>query len=82
MHCAVMINNNNLQVYLVTGGSRDKNYLDSTELLLPSATSWSFSAALPSPRGELKGATLDNKVVMTGGTNNDMSMCLRQTLKK
>ena len=71
MHCDVMINNNNnnVQVLLVTGGS-DGNVLDSTELLLPSATSWTTSGALPSPRYWLRGATLDNKVVITG-TNSD-----------
>ena len=60
-----------MQVLLVTGG-QDSNfdYLDSTELLLPSATSWTTSAALPSPRYYLRGATLDNKVVITG-TNSD-----------
>ena len=72
MHCVVMISNNIvLQVLLVTGGSDGDiftggSYLDSTELLLPSATSWSYSAALPSPRVYLRGATLDNKVIMTG----------------
>ena len=45
--------------------------LDSTELLLPSATSWTYSAALPSPRWQLRGATLNNKVVVTG-TNMDV----------
>ena len=54
----------------MTGGSGDSGYLDSTELLLPSATSWSYSAALPSPLSSLRGATLDNKVVITG-TNSD-----------
>ena len=63
--------NNDVQVLLVTGGyDKNFNYLDSTELLLPSATSWSYSAALPSPRYGLRGATLDNKVIMTG-TNSD-----------
>ena len=60
-----------MQVLLVTGGSSSSTqYLDSTELLLPSATFWTISAALPSPRDSLKGATLDNKVIMTG-TNID-----------
>ena len=58
-----------MQVLLVTGGAK-VDLLDSTELLLPSATSWSYSAALPSPRVYLRGATLDNKVIMTG-TNSD-----------
>ena len=59
MHCVVMMNNINVQVLLVTGGYGG-GYLDSTELLLPSATSWTTSAALPSPRNYLRGATLDN----------------------
>ena len=59
-----------MQVLLVTGGY-DGNRLDSTELLLPSATSWTYSAALPSPRWQLRGATLNNKVVVTG-TNMDV----------
>ena len=81
MHCVVMISNNIvLQVLLVTGGSDGDiftggSYLDSTELLLPSATSWSYSAALPSPRYRPRGATLGNKVVVTGGTNIDTLRC-------
>ena len=64
-----------IQVLLVTGGFTYDTYwnwnaLDSTELLLPSDTSWSYSAPLPSPRYYLRGATLDNKVIMTG-TNMD-----------
>ena len=60
-----------MQVLLVTGGlDSNGNRLDSTELLLPSATSWTYSAALPSPRTRLRGATLNNKVVVTG-TNMD-----------
>ena len=54
----------------MTGGVGGGYVLDSTELLLPSATSWTFSGALPSPRWDLRGATLDNKVVITG-TNMD-----------
>ena len=52
--------------------ANEDDYLDSTELLLPSATSWNIidSAVLPSPRYRLRGATLDNKVVITG-TNSD-----------
>ena len=56
---------------MVTGGGTNFGItLDSTELLLPSATSWTYSAALPSPRWFLSGATLNNKVVVTG-TNID-----------
>ena len=72
-----MINNINVQVMMVTGGYNSRstttgylNTLDSTELLLPSATAWTYSDPLPSPRYHLRGATLDNKVVITG-TNSD-----------
>ena len=57
---------------MVTGGytttvGHGWDYLDTTELLLPSATSWLYSYAnLPSPRYRLRGATLNNKIVMTG----------------
>ena len=68
-----MINNNNdyykknLQVYLVTGGvDTNQGALSSTELLLPSATSWTASADLPYPRYRLRGATINNKVIVTG----------------
>ena len=67
-----------MQVLLVTGGYNG-NTLDSTELLLPSATSWSYSGALPSPRQYLRGATLDNKVVITG-TNSDTLIIMRHNL--
>ena len=69
LHCVVMINNINVQVLLVTGGW-NSGYLDSTELLSPYTRRWRYSAALPSPRRGLSGATLDNKVVITG-TNSD-----------
>ena len=62
-----------MQVLLVTGGrgSGDTLHLDSTELLLPSADHWATisSAALPGElphRWGLKGATLNNIVVVTG----------------
>ena len=65
-----------LQVYLVTGGvDTNQGALTSTELLFPSATSWTSdaSADLPYPRYRLRGATINNKVIVTG-TNID---CLK-----
>ena len=58
----------------MTGGAGDSGLLDSTELLLPSADSWTTieSAALPSPRDSLRGATLDNKVLITGTDSNTL----------
>ena len=70
-----------MQVLLITGGSGHSHRLSSTELLLPSATSWSYSAALPSPRYSPRGATLDNKVVITG-TNSDTLIIIRHDLYK
>ena len=58
------------QVYLVTGGARDSSTnLASTELLrLGEGQTWVTvtSGALPSPRKGLRGATLGNKVIVTG----------------
>ena len=52
-----------------------------TEPLLPFATPWTTiqSAALPSTRRYLRGATLDNKILMTG-TNIDTSIIMRHDL--
>ena len=61
------------------GGGGGGGTLSSTELLLPSATSWSYSAALPSTRYSLRGATLDNKVLVTG-TNRDTLILMRHEL--
>ena len=70
--------NNYLQVFLVTGGwsrpdpTSDAEIQSSTELLPASATSWRYSAALPSRRINLRGATVDNKVIVTGTINMDI----------
>ena len=57
-------------MYLVTGGARDgSTNLASTELLRQGAgQTWVTvtSGALPSPRKGLRGATLGNKVIVTG----------------
>ena len=55
----------NVQVYLLTGGY-DTGYLSSTELLVHGASSWTSSGPLPSPRRYLRGAALNNKIVVTG----------------
>ena len=52
---------------LVTGGHNSGvGDLSSTELLVGNASSWVFSRELPSPRNGLRGANIDNKVLMTG----------------
>ena len=61
--CGVII----FQTFLVTGGW-DSRYSDlsSTELLKTNAVSWIFSGELPTPRTGLRGANIDQKVIMTG----------------
>ena len=41
--------------------------LSSTEILVHGDNQWSFSGPLPSPRLGLRGATISNKVIVTGG---------------
>ena len=50
---------------LVTGGF-GSDYLSSTELLVGTASAWVFTGELPSRRSGLRGANIENKVLMTG----------------
>ena len=50
----------------MSGGVGDSEYLSSTELLVETASAWIMSADLPSPRLGLRGANIDNKILMTG----------------
>ena len=52
------------QTYLVTGGNIP--YLASTELLRQDASQWVYAGSLPSARTSLRGATLGDKLIMTG----------------
>ena len=56
------------QTYIVSGGYDGYYDLSSTELLVEtgSASAWTLTGELPSPRNGLRGANIDNKVVMTG----------------
>ena len=55
------------QTYLVTGGWDDNNvYLSSTELLVETSSTWTFSGQLPTPRAGLRGANIDGRILMTG----------------
>jgi len=56
-----------LQTLLVTGGSYYGDYISSTELLVGTASAWVNTGELPSPRQALRGANINNRVVMTGG---------------
>ena len=54
------------QTFLVSGGNDGSTQLSSTELLVETASAWVYSGSLPSPRSGLRGANIDNKVLMTG----------------
>ena len=55
-----------VQVYLVTGGSPLSSAGDTTELLVHGDNSWTSSGRLPTPRTRLRGATINNRIVVTG----------------
>ena len=52
-------------MYLVSGGY-GSDFLSSTELLMETASAWVLTGELPSPRYGLRGAHIENKILMTG----------------
>ena len=55
------------QTYLVSGGRDDGwDNLSSTEILEETASAWVLTGELPSPRRGLRGANIDNRMLMTG----------------
>ena len=58
------------QTILVSGGLMNNVHLSSTELLLETGSAWVTARDLPSPRASLRGANIDNKILMTGGEDN------------
>ena len=55
------------QTFLVTGGRDDSfNTFSSTELLVENSAKWIYSGELPTPRSGLRGANIDQRVIMTG----------------
>ena len=67
---------------LVTGGRYDSVFLSSTELLVGTAPAWVFTGELPSPRDGLRGAYLDNEILMTGvnGYDNIKTILLKKSI--
>ena len=56
-------------MYLVSGGyyhDGSGNFLSSTELLMETASAWVLTGELPSPRRGLRGANINNRILMTG----------------
>ena len=61
--CGVII----FQTFLVTGGwDSSYNDLSSTELLVETSAAWILTGELPTPRYGLRGANIDQRVLMTG----------------
>ena len=54
-----------LQTFLVTGGLGSRP-LSSTELLVEGSSHWVKTGNLPTPLEGLRGANIDNRVLMTG----------------
>ena len=54
------------QTFLVTGGWSGNDYLSSTELLVENSAKWIYSGELPTPRYYLRGANIDQRVIMAG----------------
>merc|ERR1719348_343193 len=62
--CGYFYNDDMQRVFLVAGGS---SYLSSTETLVEGGQAWNFQQPLPSGRRGIKGISLPNTVIMTGG---------------
>jgi len=70
--CSYYDNDEGTKTYIVTGGwSGNLGPLNSTELLVETASAWVYTGELPSPRYRLGGANIDNRVFMTGGLYSD-----------
>merc|ERR1711874_488118 len=69
--CSYFVNNDGSQTLLVTGGHSGSGFLSSTELLVGlTASAWVNTGELPSLRIGLRGANIDNRVFMTGGSKH------------
>jgi len=64
--CSYFENEEGTKTFLVTGGWMDVD-LSSTELLVENSAKWIYSGELPTPRHGLRGANIDQRVIMTGG---------------
>jgi len=70
--CGHYVNEDNELVYLVTGGYTGKHeFTVSTEILVSGSSSWTQVGDLPTvPIVGLRGASINNKIIMTGGYDN------------
>merc|ERR1719229_1957035 len=67
--CSYYDNDEGTKTLLVSGGWWEKR-LKSTDLLVGNAEKWVPAGNLPSPRDGLRGANINNKILMTGGKDN------------
>jgi len=65
--CGYFYNDDMQRVYLVAGGWDDSDSLSSTETLIEGGQTWNFQQPLPSGRKGLRGVSLPDTVIMTGG---------------
>ena len=65
------------QTFLVSGGWNGSDDLSSTELLVETSSAWIYTGELPSPRSGLRGANIDNKVLMTGNNSQENDKIFR-----
>jgi len=70
--CGYYVNQGGTKTFLVAGGRGAIGQLvSSTELLEETGSAWVYTGELPSPRDGIRGAIIDNKILMTGGFYDD-----------
>jgi len=65
--CGFYFNNDMEKVYLVAGGYDNHDYISTTETLVEGGQAWNFQQPLPTSRLQLRGISLPDTVIMTGG---------------
>merc|ERR1712062_937543 len=70
--CGYYVNQGGTKTFLVAGGRGAIGQLvSSTELLEETGSAWVYTGELPSPRTGIRGAMINNKILMTGGFDED-----------
>merc|ERR1711973_736869 len=77
--CGYFYNEDMQRVFLVAGGFVDFLSISSTETLVEGGQAWNFQEPLPSGRSGLRGISLPDTVIMTGGASNDVLMYVPET---
>ena len=69
-----------VQTYIVAGGYTGSDRLSSTEVLVETGSAWTLTGELPTPRYGLRGANIENKIVMTGNCTHSLGKVLSRYL--